>query len=358
MQRVILTTGGTGGHIFPALAVAEELKHACPNVRILFMGAQYGPEKQLAAQAGLDFIGLPVRGLLGRGFRAVGAAAAMCGAVLLAWRELGAFRPDIVAGFGSYAAFAPVFAARLRGIPCLLHEQNAICGASNRTLGRLVQKICLSLPVESGFNPAKCVLTGNPVRRSVAALYGGAPQRVSRHLLVMGGSLGAHALNEYIVGILPQLKEAGVQVLHQTGARDESAVREAYVRAGYAADCVCAFIDDMAAAYAWADLAFCRSGATTVAELAAAGKPAVFVPFPHAIHDHQTCNARSMTECGAAMMVAEKDLPHMDVARLLARLFSEEGTLRHMGEAAHSQARIDAAAAVVREMRALADRAR
>ncbi|MGN0009482.1 MAG: undecaprenyldiphospho-muramoylpentapeptide beta-N-acetylglucosaminyltransferase [Desulfovibrionaceae bacterium] len=356
MQRVILTTGGTGGHVFPALAVAEELKLACPDVRILFIGGQYGPERQLATQAGLEFVGLPVRGLLGRGIRAVGAAAAMVGAVFSASRELARFRPDVVAGFGGYAAFAPVMAARLCGVPCLLHEQNAVPGSCNRVLGRMARKICLSLPVSSGFAPEKCVLTGNPVRRSVAALYGGATARDSRRLLVMGGSLGAHALNMFIVDILPRLREAGVEILHQTGAQDEAAVREAYVRAGYGPDCVTAFIRDMAAAYAWADLAFCRSGATTVAELAAAGKPAVFVPFPYAIHDHQTCNARSMTECGAAMMVAERDLAHVDAGRLLIQLFADRDTLRRMGEAAHSRAHVDAAAAVVRELRALCAR--
>jgi UDP-N-acetylglucosamine--N-acetylmuramyl-(pentapeptide) pyrophosphoryl-undecaprenol N-acetylglucosamine transferase len=353
MQRVIITTGGTGGHIFPALAVAEELKAQYPDISILFMGAQYGPEKKLALQAGLEFVGLPVRGLLGRGWKAAGAACAMLRAVVQAYGIIRRFKPDIVAGFGGYAAFAPVMAARLCRVPCLLHEQNAIPGTANKTLARLTHKVCLSLPVAQGFDPKKCVVTGNPVRSSVAALYGAIAQGDTRHLLIMGGSLGAHALNNYIVSILPQLKAAGIELLHQTGVNDVDAVRHAYVAAGYDAACVNAFIDDMAGAYRWADVVFCRSGATTVAELAAAGKAAIFVPFPYAIHDHQTHNARSMTQCGAALLVPEQELPQTDVVALLLDLFSHKEKLQSMAQAAHEQAHIDAAAAVVREMNCL-----
>jgi UDP-N-acetylglucosamine--N-acetylmuramyl-(pentapeptide) pyrophosphoryl-undecaprenol N-acetylglucosamine transferase len=353
MQRVIITTGGTGGHIFPALAVAEELKAQYPDIAILFMGAQYGPEKKLALQAGLEFAGLPVRGLLGRGWRAAGAACAMVRAVVQACGIIRRFKPDIVAGFGGYAAFAPVMAARLCHVPCLLHEQNAIPGTANKTLARLTHKVCLSLPVAQGFAPEKCVLTGNPVRKSVAALYGTVAKSDTRHVLIMGGSLGAHALNMYIVSILPQLKAAGIELLHQTGVNDATAVQQAYVAAGYDAACVSPFIDDMAAAYRWADVVFCRSGATTVAELAAAGKAAIFVPFPYAIHDHQTYNARSMTQCGAAVLVPEKDLPQTDVVALLCDLFLHQEKIQAMAQAAHGQAHIDAAAAVVREIQLL-----
>lgn len=355
MQRVVLTTGGTGGHIFPALAVAEELQAAFPNIEILFIGAQYGPEKKLAEQAGLSFVGLPVRGLLGRGFKAVGAACAMTRAVFSAYRVIKQFNPELVAGFGGYASFAPVLASKLMHIPTLLHEQNAVAGTGNRVLGKIVDKICLSMPVESGFSREKCVITGNPIRRCISELKKDETAFSQKHLLVMGGSLGAHAINEYIMGVLPELRKAGVEILHQTGVKDEAVVREAYIRAGYEASSVTAFIDDMAQAYSWASLVFCRSGATTVAELSAAGLPAVFVPFPFAIHDHQTFNAQCMGKSGAAVLIAEKALADFETSNLID-LCTNASRLQGMGKASAQLAHRDAALKVVREMTSLINR--
>ena len=175
MERVLLTTGGTGGHIFPALAVAEDLRLRHPGVELLFVGSQYGPEQRLARAAGIDFIGLPVRGFLGRGLRAFAAAGRMACAVCRARGIIRRFRPQVVAGFGGYAAFAPMLAARLAGVPTVLHEQNAIAGMSNRILGRLARRICLSLPGTEGFDASRPVLPGNPVRAAVVALAGRRP---------------------------------------------------------------------------------------------------------------------------------------------------------------------------------------
>lgn len=169
MDKILLTTGGTGGHIFPALAVAEELLRRDPASRLLFVGSLYGPEERLARQAGIPFAGLPVRGFLGRGLKAVGAGARMSWAVLKALNIVRRFQPRAVAGFGGYAAFAPMLAARILGVPGILHEQNAVAGTSNQLLARLAQRVCLSLPGTEGFAPEKCVLTGNPVRRAVSA---------------------------------------------------------------------------------------------------------------------------------------------------------------------------------------------
>lgn len=353
MERLLLTTGGTGGHIFPALAVAEALRREYPRARVLFVGSDYGPEARLAAAAGVDFAGLPVRGLVGRGVRALGAAARMLLATGRALSLVREFRPQVVAGFGGYAAFAPMLAGRCLGIPCLLHEQNAIAGASNRLLARLAQRVCLSLPGTEGFPQEKCVVTGNPVRAAVAAV-GEQPRNFSgRRLLIMGGSLGAHALNVCVPEHLARLRAAGVEIRHQTGVADEAAVREAYVAAGYAPECVSAFIDDMAAAYAWADLALCRSGATSVAELCAAGVPSILIPFPFAAHDHQTRNAEALRDAGAALLVAQKDMESVDIVGMALELLDDPERRAGMSAAARRNARPDAAGHVLREICAL-----
>lgn len=355
MDKILLTTGGTGGHIFPALAVAEELRRRNPDIQLLFAGSLYGPEQRLAARAGIPFVGLPVRGFLGRGLRAVGAGARMSLAVCKALGIVRRFRPDVVAGFGGYAAFAPMLAARLLGVPGILHEQNAVAGTSNRLLARLARKVCLSLPDTRGFAPAKCVLTGNPVRRAVSDAGCLPRRRETRRLLVLGGSQGARALNVFLPEILPALREAGVEIRHQSGFRDEESTRAAYECAGYSPECVTAFIDDMAGAYAWADLALCRGGASTVAELCAAGLPAVLVPFPHAVHDHQTRNAQVLEKAGAALLVPEKRLRERDLGRMLPDLLNNSDVRARMSAAALAAARPDAAARVAGVLAEVAD---
>lgn len=353
MERVILAAGGTGGHIFPALAVAEELRRRHAGVRVIFAGSLHGPERKLAARAGLEFAGLPVRGFLGRGMRALGAAAGMALALAQAVRLMRRFRPQVVAGFGGYAAFAPVAAAWLCGVPSAVHEQNAVAGVSNKLLARLARKVFLSLPDVDGVPSGKCVLTGNPVRRAVAEGGGANHDFAGKRLLVMGGSQGARALNELIGANLPRLRDAGARLRWQTGEEGAEAAEKACAAAGYAAETE-PFIADMAAAYRWADLALCRAGATTVAELAAAGKPAVLVPFPHATHDHQTRNARILADGGAAVLIPEKDLAGMDVIGSLLELLNDADKLRAMGRAAFLRARPDAAAHVAAELENMA----
>ena len=318
MERVLLTTGGTGGHIFPALAVAEALRQRHPGVELLFVGSQYGPEQRLARAAGIDFIGLPVRGFLGRGLRAFAAAGRMACAVCRARGIIRRFRPQVVAGFGGYAAFAPMLAA-------------------------LARRICLSLPGTEGFDASRTVLTGNPVRAAVVALAGRQHDFSGKRLLVMGGSLGAHALNVHVCRHLDALRAAGIEVRHQTGVRDEAVTREAYAAAGYDPACVSAFIDDMASAYAWADLVLCRAGATTVAELCAAGLPSVLVPFPYAVHDHQTRNAQALVAEGAALMLPEARMESDGLMAQVTDLLQDTGRLRTMAAAASGWMRISAA---------------
>ncbi|MCR4667019.1 MAG: undecaprenyldiphospho-muramoylpentapeptide beta-N-acetylglucosaminyltransferase [Desulfovibrio sp.] len=359
MQRIILTTGGTGGHIFPALSVAEVLQKES-GIELHFVGSLYGPEKALAEKYGIPFHGFRVRGFLGRGLRAIPAVMRMGEAFFRSLFLLRSLRPMAVAGFGGYASFAPMLAARVLGVPHLLHEQNAVAGMSNRFLGKSATRICLSLPHTEGFPEEKCVLTGNPVRENV--VLAGRRKTASgttRHLLVLGGSQGAHALNTVMGTLLPFLRENGVEILHQTGVSDEESVRNEYQKAGYGGNSVRAFIDDMAEAYSWADLVLCRSGASTIAELSAMGLPSVLVPFPFAVHDHQTRNAEVLTTEGAALLVREEELaanPNDFGERLLSLLLSSE-RLHEMGERAKAMARPDAAELVAKEILSISGKA-
>lgn len=364
--RIIITTGGTGGHIFPALAVIEAIKKQRPDTEVLFVGGQYGPEKDLAERAGVAFKGLPVRGLIGRGPKAFLAMTAMAGGIFRAMIIIRRFSPDAVMGFGGYAAFASVFAAYLMHRPCALHEQNAIAGAANRILGKLVRRVCLSWnqpAVGASFPADRCILTGNPIRSDIAALGASHHHREgSPKLLVMGGSQGARAINNIVISMLPELRSAGIEILHQTGAHEYENVRLRYLEAGLSVEetdaIVHPFIHDMAKAYAESDLALCRAGATSMAELAATGTPAVFIPFPFAAHDHQTSNARAMQDAGGGILLPQKEAERMaaegKLAPMLITLLKDKERLAAMRKGALSLARPDAADAVAKELLTLA----
>ena len=370
MTRVILTTGGTGGHIFPALAVAEALRRQEPAVQLLFIGGA-GPEGELATKAGLSFVGLPAKGVFGRGLRALAAPFWMARAFGLAAARIREFAPDVVAGFGGYAGFIPVAAARLMGVPTAIHEQNSVPGVTNKVLGRFVDRVYVTYPDDGGAFPAKrTVRLGNPIRAGIAALSETHPG--TKHLLVLGGSQGARAVNDAVLAILPELLNAGVKVRLQAGRGD-------FARIGaLAADILAGrppvgdgdgdgpdvvienFIDDMAGAYVWADLVLARAGATTLAEVTAAGKPSLLIPFPFATHDHQSVNAAFLARSGAAAVVAQKDLPGFDLAGTLTALLGDPGRLAAMGRAATAQALPDAAdriaAALLGQARSKGDR--
>ncbi len=349
--RIIITTGGTGGHIFPALAVAEQIRRLAPDVEVLFVGSEYGSERRLAQQAGLEFVGLPVRGILGRGIHALGSVLQMLKAVCLAWNLFHKKRPDAVIGFGAYASVPSLIAAKLFGIPYAIHEQNAMPGLSNRLLAKGAARVFLALPDTKGlFAGQQCELVGNPVRQAITEIAQQAtPPFAERRprLLVLGGSQGAMALNSLMLSAVQRLRD--VDIRHQTGVADEDRVRLGYQTHGHEAD-VMAFIDDMASAYAWADLVLCRAGASTVAELAVVGKPSVFIPFPHATHDHQTCNAQVMEKQGAALLFAETDLTHRDAIGAILELLHNQETLIAMGNAARHCARPHAAESVARSV--------
>ena len=366
MERIILCTGGTGGHIFPAIAVAQEIQSRNPSAIILFMGSADGAEADMVAKAGFDFVGLPVRGIIGKGMKGATNALRMVAGIIKARSIIKKIKPQVVLGFGGFAAFAGTYAGRLAGCPTALHEQNSYPGLANRVLGKRVQKVFLSMPAaEQYFPKEKCVHTGNPVRQSIGELHASVAQRQKEkasatrpmHLLVMGGSLGAAALNTAMGAVGTQFLDAGIEILHQTGAAGYEAMRRTYRDLGMENIKVQAFIDDMAAAYQWADLVLCRAGASSLAELAVAGLPAVLVPFPHAAQDHQRKNAFAAEEAGSAIVLDQSSISGEKADRLATEVLSLLGNkarLATMAEAAHAQAKPDATIAIVQELEAMA----
>jgi UDP-N-acetylglucosamine--N-acetylmuramyl-(pentapeptide) pyrophosphoryl-undecaprenol N-acetylglucosamine transferase len=348
-QGVLIMAGGTGGHIFPGLAVAEALHDRGLPVR--WLGASGGMEVGRVADHGISLDEVRISGVRGKGVAGwLALPFRLLRAVLDARSSMGRHRPGCAISFGGYAAGPGGLAAWLKGVPLIVHEQNRVPGLTNRVLARLASRVLQAFP--GTFPAASGALTcGNPVRDSVAALpppearfY----QRSGRpRLLVTGGSQGARTLNELMPRALPLLDQAiRPRVFHQAGARDAERTRAAYEEAGIEAE-VCAFIDRIADAYAWADLVVCRAGALTVSELAAAGLGAVFVPFPHAVDDHQTRNAQFMEEAGAALILQESALTAQSMAESLAPLLASRPAMVEMAKTAFALGVRDAAEQVV-----------
>ncbi len=351
LKRLVITTGGTGGHIFPALAVAEKVREMRPECEVIFVGGEYGPEKRLAEKEGLQFMGLPARGIMGRGFKSVGALLRMGRSLLKALSLLRRFRPDAVLGFGGYAGFAPVLAGKWLGIPTAIHEQNSLPGMTNRVLGKRVDLVFLSFPDSyRQFDPKKVRVFGNPVRKAVSESF---KLRKStgrgKNLLVLGGSQGARGINQAVIACLAELREQGVKIWHQAGEQDFEEVNQKYEQVHPQAR-VDKFIEDMAEAYAFADLVLCRAGATTLAELCMAGKPSVLVPFPYATHNHQLNNARYLEDAGAAMVLMQSYLEEVNLATLIGDLFGARQKLADMAASAKTLGNPNAAADILQEL--------
>jgi len=344
-QRVLVTGGGTGGHIFPALAIAGELLRQHPDMDVRFAGSRYGMERQIVPGRGFRLHLLHVKGLRGKGLiDTLQSLLLLPLALVEALALLLSFRPRAVVGVGGYASFPVALAGRLLGRPLLVQEQNLAPGFANRLLGRLASTVAVSFADSvAAFAPGKAVLTGNPVRAAFGSI--GPPDPASPPgLLVFGGSRGARAINRAMCEALPALASCGIpmRIRHQTGTEDESWVREAYRRAGVEAE-IDTFIEDMPQAMAWCSLALCRSGASTVAELAAAGRPAVFVPFPQATGGHQAQNAFAVSGAGAGLVIEQKGLDPAGLAETLAGLLGDRDRLLRMADAARQLARPDAA---------------
>jgi UDP-N-acetylglucosamine--N-acetylmuramyl-(pentapeptide) pyrophosphoryl-undecaprenol N-acetylglucosamine transferase len=344
-RSVMIMAGGTGGHVFPALAIAEALR---ASREIVWLGTRRGIEARLVPAAGYPVEWIDVEGLRGKGaLRWLGAPVRLLKAVAQARSALARRSPGVVLGLGGFASGPGGIAAWLSGAPLVIHEQNAVAGLTNRWLARIAALRAEGFPGSFPGSRA-AIYVGNPVRPEIAALPPPRQRFESRssamRLFVFGGSQGAAALNRLVpaaVALLPESRRP--RVLHQTGAKDRDATEAAYRAAGIDAD-VRAFVDDMAGAYAEADLVISRSGASTVAELAAAGIGAILVPYPAAVDDHQTRNAEWLGRVSAAQVVPEAGLTAAELANRLATLFGNgRSRLLAMAEAARALAVTDAA---------------
>lgn len=348
-QGVLIMAGGTGGHIFPGLAVAEVLRRK--NIPVRWLGAEGGMETRTVAEAGIDLDLVAISGLRGKGLMRWIRMPLMLGrAVWQARRLLEANRPGCAVSFGGYAAAPGGIAAWTKGIPVVVHEQNRIPGMTNRLLTRFARKILQGFPGTFPENMA-AIDSGNPVRREVAMLADPQTRLAGRtgavRVLITGGSQGAQVLNLVVPEALKLLPSSiNFEIRHQAGSERVAEAQNAYATAGIDAE-VKPFIKDMAAAYAWADLVICRSGALTVAELAAAGVASVLVPFAYAVDDHQTRNAEYLANSKAAIILPQGSLDAQVLATALEPLMSDREVLLSMAIAARKLALPDAAEKVV-----------
>lgn len=335
MKRIVIMAGGTGGHVFPALAVAQSLMEK--GWQVSWLGTQKGLEARVIPEHGIDIDWLAVAGVRGKGMLAkITAVFKLFKACLQAAQILRKRKPDVVLGMGGFVAGPGGLMAKLLGIPLVIHEQNRVPGTTNRLLAKLASRVLEAFP--NSFAPkVKAECSGNPLRKAfLQARVAKHPSENQINILVVGGSLGAQILNEIVPEAIALL--SGVKIKHQTGAVMCLQVTERYQTLGINAE-VSAFIDDMVAAYQWADLVICRAGAMTVSEISAMGVPAIFIPLPSAIDDHQTANAHYLTDAHAGLLLMQKDLTAGQLAEKITQARQE---LTAMGLAAAQCARLDA----------------
>jgi len=353
-MRLAIAGGGTGGHLFPGIAVAEEWLSRSAENGVLFVGTERGIEAREVPRLGFRLALITAAGVRGKGGLSQLKALAM---LLYGYAEsrriLREFRPDAVLGVGGFASGPLVMAARGMQIPCFVHEQNAIPGVTNRILARFVRQVFVSFEQTVRFLPeGVSLVTGNPLRRQILeqvdAARGAARTSDGFSLLVFGGSQGAHSINMAMAAAAPHLagRADNMRIVHQTGEKDLEEVGAAYGQAGVSAEVV-PFIQDMAAAYGAADLIVCRAGATTLAEVTACGKPCIFIPFPHAVDDHQRRNADAILNQGAGFMLTERELTAEGLATMILQLMDQPQVLERTGAAAREMARLDAAKIIV-----------
>ena len=355
--RVVIAGGGTGGHLFPGIAIAEEVLSRNKENDVLFIGTGNALEQSVLGEKGLKFTAIAVQGLKNRGIiNQVKALVLLPASLVAAARILKGFGPDLVLGVGGYSAGPVVAAAWLRGIKTALQEQNILPGITNRWLSRITDRLYLSFPETRGMETAeKALVTGNPVRHEFFdTAESGQPVRETKEkavkpftVLIAGGSQGAHAINLAMQAAVGQLSHSeGFHFIHQTGADDENMMKAAYAKSR-SRSTVKAFFGDMARQYQAADLIVCRAGATTVAEITALGKPVIFIPFPYAADDHQRLNAESLVQEGASEMILEKDLDGEMLAQRIEHYADAPQELARMGSRAALLGRPDAARAIV-----------
>ena len=357
-MRVLIAAGGTGGHIYPGIAVANEVKRRDPASVVRFVGTARGLENRLVPQAGFELSIIESAGL-----KNVSLAARLRGLWLLpksflaARRLIRDFRPDIVVGAGGYVSGPVLLVASLLRVPTLVMDSNALPGWTNRVLARFVDKATVSFQEALPYFRGKAVLTGNPVRSEFFEIPAKPREGQRFNLLVFGGSQGARAINDAMIAALPGLapKKDLVRVTHQTGESEFGKVQQGYEAAGWKETAeVKRYIDDMVSEFAQADLIICRAGATTSAEIVAAGKAAIMIPFPLAADDHQRKNAEALENGGAARMILQKDLSGERLAREINLLIDEPDRITEMEAASRKLGRRDAAAVTVEMMEEMA----
>ncbi|MBN1381424.1 MAG: undecaprenyldiphospho-muramoylpentapeptide beta-N-acetylglucosaminyltransferase [Deltaproteobacteria bacterium] len=332
--RMIIAGGGTGGHLFPGIAIAEEFLKRDGRNAVLFIGTERGLEKKVLGELGYVLRILDVEGIKGRGrTEAVKAALKIPKSLLQSLKIIREFRPDIVMGVGGYASGPCVMMAWMQGIKTAVAEQNVVPGVTNQILGKFVDKIFVTFPdTKKWFSDKKVLVSGNPVRKAFLAGQEEKQKVTGRfNILIFGGSQGAHAINTACVNALDDLENMKNQLyfVHQTGQEDWEMVSDAYHKRGFSAD-VRSFIMDMPAAYQAADLLICRAGATSIAEMTVCGKAAILIPFPFAIHNHQTKNAEVLVGAKAAEMISQDRLNGKALARMIETFKNSPERIREM----------------------------
>ena len=353
-RTVIIAGGGTAGHVYPGVAIAQELRRRDSRHRVVFVGTLRGLETRIIPAEGFQLELIEVRALKRIGWRArLSSLLLLPRTFVVVWRKLRLHRPDLVVGVGGYASGPVVLVAALLGIPTLIAEQNAWPGFTNRVLAWFTDAAAISFEEARRFFGARARLTGNPVRQEFFDLQEPVEKAPLEpvHILVTGGSQGARAINESVIGSLPLLAGAGCRLsfTHQTGrveAGEEAAILKAYAAAGFPAE-VRPFLDRMVDEFRKADLVICRAGATTVAELAAAGRPAILVPFPFAADDHQRRNAEAVETSGGGRLILQAELTPTRLATEIGALAASHDLRLTMARAARRLSRPGAAAAVV-----------
>jgi UDP-N-acetylglucosamine--N-acetylmuramyl-(pentapeptide) pyrophosphoryl-undecaprenol N-acetylglucosamine transferase len=359
--RVLIAAGGTGGHLYPGIAIAEEWMRLHPDSRVVFVGTTRGPEQKAVPAAGFELRTIAARGFPRRpGPGWITAVFGLLKALVQSFRLIVELKPHVVVGTGSYVSAPAVLIARLFGIPVVLQEQNSIPGETNRWLNLVADEVHISFLESRGYFRRKNNLrvSGNPIRRSLLLqdkgsayeMFGLDPQK--RTLFVFGGSRGAASINRATEGALPLLRNLGVQMIWQTGSEDYEAIR-ARIEPAPIPVRLYPYLEAIEKAYAIADIAVCRAGAMTIAELTACGVAAILVPYPHATRDHQTHNARGLLERDAALVIADHELTPETLTARIESLVRDEARLRRLARNARAFARVDAAQRIARSMEQL-----
>lgn len=350
IESIMIAGGGTGGHIYPAIAIAREIRRRHPDSRVLFVGTRYGLEKEIVPAAGFDLEFVEVRGLKGKSvLETIANLARLPLAALRSWRLISEHRPDALIGVGGYASGPVLAVGALRGIPTLVQEQNAFPGLTNRLLSKVVKGLAVGFPKALEIFGREGLVTGNPVRNEFFEVSPSEENQGPVRILIFGGSQGSRVLNDAMCAALAEMNalEGTIELVHQTGKADHGRVAECYRISRFRDARVTPFIDDMSTEMGRADLIICRAGAMTISELAAVGRASILVPFALASDNHQEFNARSVEDAGGGFVLTEKELSPQELATRIVELAKDRERLIAMGESVRRLAHPNAAGEIV-----------